>query len=279
MKKDDVKIGGTYFAKVSDKVVPVRIAGENRHGGWDATNTETGKTVRIKSAQRLRGAVRGGTKAAKAIATRETTDAGGDDRCSTPGCDGRPTMTHLERRLCDACWARHCEQQDGGEKREAGDAAVGVEDGASDVPAPTLADLLDAGLADDEANATPVGQPDVAVPLSEALATSDVAQANAASWNAVTPKRRRAKTTKDAGEPKPKRTSALDAAAQVLKDAAAPMNCKVMIETMAAKGLWTSPGGKTPAATLYSAILREIGEKGDQARFKKTDRGQFAFNG
>jgi hypothetical protein len=31
-----------------------------------------------------------------------------------------------------------------------------------------------------------------------------------------------------------------------------------LIETMAAKKLWTSPGGKTPAATLYSAIIREI---------------------
>ena len=57
MKKNEVKVGGTYLAKVSDKVVPVRIDGENPHGGWDATNTATGKKVRIKSAQRLRGAV------------------------------------------------------------------------------------------------------------------------------------------------------------------------------------------------------------------------------
>jgi len=55
MKKNEVKVGGTYLAKVSDKVVPVRIDGENPHGGWDATNTATGKKVRIKSAQRLRG--------------------------------------------------------------------------------------------------------------------------------------------------------------------------------------------------------------------------------
>ena len=31
-----------------------------------------------------------------------------------------------------------------------------------------------------------------------------------------------------------------------------PMNAKEMIEAMAAKGYWTSPGGKTPHATLYS---------------------------
>jgi hypothetical protein len=50
-----------------------------------------------------------------------------------------------------------------------------------------------------------------------------------------------------------------------------------MIEQMSAKGLWTSSGGKTPHATLYSAILREIGTKGKDARFVKTDRGQFTI--
>ena len=32
---------------------------------------------------------------------------------------------------------------------------------------------------------------------------------------------------------------------------------------------------KTPAATLYSAILREIQKKGKQSRFEKTERGRF----
>jgi hypothetical protein len=45
---------------------------------------------------------------------------------------------------------------------------------------------------------------------------------------------------------------------------------------IAAKGLWASPAGKTPHATLYSAILREIATKGNDARFRKTDRGLFA---
>ena len=39
-----------------------------------------------------------------------------------------------------------------------------------------------------------------------------------------------------------------------------------------------SPGGKTPHATLYAAMLREIANKGAKARFKKVDRGLFAFN-
>jgi HB1/ASXL restriction endonuclease-like protein with HTH domain len=72
--------------------------------------------------------------------------------------------------------------------------------------------------------------------------------------------------------------SAIDAAAKVLGEAGAAMNAKGMIEAMSAKGYWTSPGGKTPHATLYSAILSEITKKGKEARFKKTDRGHFALN-
>src|ERR1019366_2183308 len=61
MKKDQIKIGGTYLAKVSDKLVAVRLDAENLHGGWDATNLTTNKKVRIKTAQRLHGeAHRGG---------------------------------------------------------------------------------------------------------------------------------------------------------------------------------------------------------------------------
>jgi len=36
------------------KVVPVRITGESRFGGWDAVNTETQRAVRIRGPQRLR---------------------------------------------------------------------------------------------------------------------------------------------------------------------------------------------------------------------------------
>ncbi len=70
--------------------------------------------------------------------------------------------------------------------------------------------------------------------------------------------------------------SALDAAAKVLGESDAPMASKEMIEAMSAKGYWTSPGGKTPHATLYSAIIREIATKGSEARFQKTERGKFA---
>jgi hypothetical protein len=75
---------------------------------------------------------------------------------------------------------------------------------------------------------------------------------------------------------KPKKLSALDAAAQVLADAGQPMSCNEMVEAMSTKGLWTSPNGATPSATLYSAILRELKTKGKEARFVKTERGKFA---
>ena len=84
-----------------------------------------------------------------------------------------------------------------------------------------------------------------------------------------------AKAPKPANEHKPKRISALDAAAQVLAASEVPMRAKEMIAQMEAKGLWKSPGGKTPEATLYAAIIREIAAKGNAARFKKHERGVF----
>lgn len=59
MLKADVKTGGRYSAKVSGKLTTVVILGENRFGGWLARNEATGMTVRIKSAQKLRGIVSG----------------------------------------------------------------------------------------------------------------------------------------------------------------------------------------------------------------------------
>ena len=51
-----------------------------------------------------------------------------------------------------------------------------------------------------------------------------------------------------------KKLSALDAAARVLEETGQAMRCTELIAAMAAKGYWTSPGGKTPEATLYTVI-------------------------
>ncbi len=106
----------------------------------------------------------------------------------------------------------------------------------------------------------------------EALAEAQATTAPAEPTKPSTPAKPKPKTRS------PKSTgklSQLDAAVQVLAEAGQPMTAKTMIEAMATQGLWTSPGGKTPHATLYAAILREIQNKGADARFQKVDRGQF----
>jgi hypothetical protein len=65
MKKSAVKVGETYLKKVSGKMVPVKITGENRRGGWDAVNTKTGRQVWVKSAQALAPVARPAQAAAK----------------------------------------------------------------------------------------------------------------------------------------------------------------------------------------------------------------------
>lgn len=183
MKKDDVEIGGTYMAKVSDKVVAVRIDAANSRGGWDATNLSTNKQIRIKSAQRLRG----------------------------------PAPQ------------RHARQ----------------------ASAPTTPQLDDQRTAQQDQQAAAAGDGD-RVPLTQAM-----------------------KPAKSAKDRKEKKVSGLEAAHQVLADAGEPMRCGDMVEKMLSTGLWKT-NGKTPAATIYAAIVREISTKGTASRFRKTDRGLFA---
>ena len=71
--------------------------------------------------------------------------------------------------------------------------------------------------------------------------------------------------------------SLLNAAAAVLERSDAPMAVKAMIEGAKDSGLWSPGGGKTPEQTLYSAIIREIRDKGGASRFRKEGRGLFAF--
>jgi len=179
MKKSEVRVGSVYAAKVSDKLVEVRIDGENRHGGWNATNLATGKKVHIKSAQRLRG---------KAGAAKK---------------GGRKTKT-------------------------------------------------------------------------EAAVANGAAAAEVAQEQTPDAKSKRGKAKRAKGEKKEKRISGLDAAAKVLEESGQPMTVKEMVEAAESKGYWKSPGGKTPHATVYSAIIREIAAKGNEARFRKTERGKFA---
>jgi len=162
MKKAEVKIGGEYYANVTNKKVVVRIDAENSSGGWDATNLTTNKKVRIKTAGRLQGP-------ARQTASATTTAAESRVRKRT----ARPTVETASG-------------TDGGEKK----------------------------------------------------------------------------------------LSCVKAALQVLETAGEPMNAQEIITAMVEQNLWESPGGKTPHATLYSAILRDL-KRGDESRFVKTERGRF----
>lgn len=161
MKKNEVRMGQTYLVKVAGNLVPVKITREHENGGWEGTSVKTGKTIRIKSPQRLRKRL--DDAASVATKAREATQ----DATATP-------------------------KRDTGERDAKG----------------------------------------------------------------------------------AKRASGLDAAAQVLDEAGEPMSCKTMVERMLTKDLWQT-NGKTPAATIYAAITREIATKGDAARFRKVARGKF----
>lgn len=69
-----------------------------------------------------------------------------------------------------------------------------------------------------------------------------------------------------------KKMSQLEAAVVVLGEASEPMTCKQMVDAMTEQGLWSSDA-PTPAATLYSAILRDMAKP--EPRIKKAGRGLF----
>jgi len=103
---------------------------------------------------------------------------------------------------------------------------------------------------------------------------------------AATPAKGKTKTTgrtttakattraKSGGDKTGKGIGILDAAAQILAKAKEPMGCKDLVEQAIAGGLW-STSGRTPSSTLYAALIREIANKGKDARFEKVDRGRF----
>ena len=193
MKKDSVKLGVAYAAKVSGNVVPVRLEKVNPHGGWDGVNLTTKKPVRIKSSQRLRGLW---PKKTMPIVTEKADDQGVAE-----------TVAAVEKsNLAEGVTVPEAKKR-GGRK------------------------------------------------------TATKAEAVADAMGAV---------AKD----KKERNSLLNLAAKVLAEAGQPLNCKEMVDKVLATGLWQTKG-KTPAATLYSAVLREVQTKGEQARFRKTERGKF----
>jgi len=95
-----------------------------------------------------------------------------------------------------------------------------------------------------------------------------------ASSKEAKPKKKR--TRADTGDEGEKPMSGLDAAAKVLAEADEPLNCKQIVERAFHAGYWQSEG-KTPHATIYASIIREIANKGEESRFVKAGRGVFAL--
>ena len=107
-----------------------------------------------------------------------------------------------------------------------------------------------------------------------------MSKSNGTKKNAEQPAKTKAakpKADKPKAPAKDKPLSCLGAAVEVLKAAKEPMACKAMIDEMSKRKLWVSDA-PTPAATLYSALLREIQKKGKDSRFKKVERGHFTLN-
>ena len=228
MKKNEVKVGSEYVAKVSGKLAQVRIDRENPHGGWDATNLATKKAVRIKSAQRLRAEAGRKAMPAAHVAT-------GAKPAAEAAKDAKATPVAAKGEATNPLEAHYRTQKDAAKTEKAAKVAAMRKEVAEKV-----------------------AQPDPEL---------DAAVKAAAEGRRA----KKAKAAKPKGERKP---GILTLAAGVLKDAKTPMDCKAIVEKVLAKGTWQTKG-KTPAATLYAAIIREIAAKGKDARFRKTDRGMF----
>ncbi|HUT91257.1 MAG TPA: winged helix-turn-helix domain-containing protein [Thermoguttaceae bacterium] len=238
MKKDEVQVGKVYTAKVTDKLVPVRIDAQSRHGGFDATNLATGKKVRIKSPQRLRAEVK--ADGAKPAEVADAADAVGT------AVDGE----HLKG--IAAADQENARLQDEREKSPDGMAAS------------------ERAMAK---SASRKGKGAKKAPSSSTAAKGGKKTAKAT----TKAKPKKTATRAKQGDQKAKKASGLDAAARVLAESKEPMTCREIVDVAFEKGYWKS-GGKTPHATVYSAIIREIAAKGKDSRFKRTDRGRFTAN-
>ena len=232
MKKNEVKIGGQYIAKVSGRLAQVRIDRENPHGGWDATNLATRKAVRIKSAQRLRGPValtKAEVQAAKAAVVAHV--GAGAKPAAALAKDAKATAAAAGGQATNPLEAHYRTQKDAAKAEKAAKVAAMRKE------------------------------------VAEKLAKPDPELDAAVKAAAEGRRAKKAKAAKPKGERKP---GCLDAAVRVLQEADKPMGCQDIVKEALAKGYWQTKGA-TPAATLYAAIIRECAAKGTKARFRRAE--------
>lgn len=299
MRPEQIEVGAEYRCRLERGVVRVRVDSAAAAGGWMVTDVEAGQPEHVRRHEQFRerwnppatpasdappddvderiaaappsvvpydqrrarakavaaadqhnarlrderaAAPDGMTASERAMAERAVTYD--PDRCATPRCKREPAMTYLGKRLCQACWEVATRET----------TSDGAESAAKEIT-----------MSKKNANKKTTKAPKASKATKTATTKKSAAQ----------PKAER----KPAADAKPKRVSALDAAAEVLRKAGKPMRSQEMITAMAEQGLWSSPNGKTPHATLYAAILREINDKGGEARFRKADRGLFEYAG
>lgn len=141
----------------------------------------------------------------------------------------------------------------------------------------------------DQAEAVESKVEDLNDPANDPKCADGQRPSEAAAGRASAKKARKAKAAKAVKVAKPKKAKAaasavvvtegkmsqLDAAAVVLSKAKAAMSARDLVDAMTSSGLWTSPAGKTPWATLASAMDREIKTKAGASRFEKVAPGRF----
>lgn len=74
------------------------------------------------------------------------------------------------------------------------------------------------------------------------------------------------------------RMTALNAAAEVLREAGMPLHIKSITDRIIERGLWKT-NGKTPWWSVNSRIGSEIANKGERSRFRRVKRAVYEFNG
>ena len=143
--------------------------------------------------------------------------------------------------------------------------------------APPVAELTDAeatSATEEAAAEAPAPAEQGAVAEEEASATEPALVAEEAPVEAATPATEAAPAE---ATPRVKKRSLIEAAAEILKESAEPMNTRSMVQAAIERGLWTPTNCKTPEQSLYGAIFREI-KVSEMPRFRKSaTRGAFEY--
>jgi len=241
-----VEVGAVYRASVNGKKIEVRVEREtwkgDKHTGWGGINLATNRPTVIKT----------GTKMTRIEEPAAPAPAPGSPAPGTPG-----TVAPA-----------------GGKRAKAPKAAAPE-------PAATAANVAnDAGSGgggkpgggEDPGGQLTEGKPHRQNPHQPKPSAGKNAKRNRDGARAPrTPRTPQAPRTPRV----PRKPGILALAAEVLAKSKEPMTCAAIVEKVLASKQWVT-AGKTPAATLYAAIIRDIRAKGKESRFTKTDRGLFA---